>query len=62
MSKFHFSQEYPKTDTCESAHNKHCVPGLYPIDQVLVIITTWMYIDILPSSGLSVYWIPVNIH
>jgi len=40
----------------------HCVPGLYHIDQVLVIITTWMYTDILLSSGLSVYLIPVNIY
>jgi hypothetical protein len=62
VSKFHFSQEVPKTDISESAHNMHRVPGLYPIDQVLVIITTWMYIDVLPSSGLSVYLIPVNIH
>ena len=62
MSKFHFRQEVPKTDTSESAHNMHCVPGLYHIDQVLVIITTWMYTDILLSSGLSVYLIPVNIY
>jgi len=62
VSKFHFSQEFPKTNTSESAHNMLCVPGLYPIDQVFVIIITWMYIDILPSSGLLIYWIPFNIH
>lgn len=62
MSEFYFRQEVPKTDTIESARNIHCVPGLYPIDQVLVIITTWMYTDILLSSGLSVYLIPVNIY